>query len=236
MRVDLMKFILRFRSIFYSMALIVLLFSCMDDDDNVSEPVEVAYVSIYHAAPDAPEFDIVVDGRVINRNPFDYTSYSGYLNFLTGSREIKFNTVNANSSLIDTTFSLENGKAYSMFAIDRMPDVEVLFVVDSAGTPEPGKSMVRFVNLSPDAPAFDVSVAGVETPLFTAKSFRQATNFVEVDADTYTFEIKNAGGSDASLTAEDVEILPGRYYTIISRGFVTPPQGNNNVLSVEVLD
>ena len=234
---NVIHFMSRFRSIFFAIALLVLLVSCMNDDDNfVSEPVEVAYVSIYHAAPDAPDLDIVVDGRVINYNPFDYTSYSGYLNFFTGDREIKFKATSANNALVDTTFSLEDGKAYSLFAVNKLPDVEALLVVDTAATPATGKAMVRFVHLSPDAPTFDVLVSGEGNPLFAGRSFKQATSFREVDADTYTFEIKSAGSSDVVLSAEDVEILPGRFYTIITRGFVNPPAGNNNVLSVEVLD
>ena len=227
----------RFRVLFFSLALMVLLASCMDDDDEfVSQPVEVAYVSIYHAAPDAPGFDIVVDGRVINQNPFDYTSYSGYLNFYTGNRAIRFNSVNANSALIDTTFSFEDGKAYSLFAINRLPDVEALLVVDSAASPVAGKAMVRFVNLSPDASAFEVAVPESAAPLFSGKAFKEATQYQEIDAKTYDFQIRNAGASGSVVSAEDVEILPGRYYTIITRGFVNPPQGNSNVLSVEVLD
>src|SRR5687768_4338728 len=118
---NVLHFISRFRSIFFSIALIVLLASCNEDDEDfVSEPVEVAYVSIYHASPDAPEFDILVDGRQINRDPFDYTSYSGYLNFFTGNREITFKAYHANNALIDTTFSFEDQKAYSLFAINRL--------------------------------------------------------------------------------------------------------------------
>lgn len=233
---NVLRFILRFRPLLLSIALVVLLTSCMDDDDNfVSEPVEVAYVSIYHAAPDAPELDIIVDGRVINNNPFEYSSYSGYLNFFTGNREIKFNVVNANNSIIDTTFNFEDGKAYSLFAVNTLPDVEALLVVDSAASPATGNAMVRFVNLSPDAAAFDVTTDGT-TPLFESRSFKQATQFREIDANIYTFTIKKAGASDTVVSAADVEIIPGRYYTIITRGFVNPPAGNANVLSVEVLD
>jgi hypothetical protein len=232
---NVLHFVSRFRSIFFSVALIVLLASCNDDEDFVSEPVEVAYVSIYHASPDAPEFDILVDGRQINRNPFDYSSYSGYLNFFTGSREITFKTYHANNALIDTTFSFEDQKAYSLFAINRLTNIEALLVVDTAAAPAQGKAMVRFVHLSPDAPAFDVVSDKSEDPLFAGKSFKQATAFQEIDADTYIFEIRNAGQVTEVLSAEDVDILPGRYYTIITRGFANPPGGNTNVLSVEVL-
>ena len=227
----------KIRGVFFSLALIVLLTSCLDNDDEfVTEPVQVAYVSVYHASPDAPDFDIIVDDRAINVNPFDYTSYSGYLNFFTGNRNIKFNAVNASNALIDTTFNFEQGKAYSLFAIDRLSNLQALLVVDSAAAPAAGKAMVRFVHLSPDAPALDVAVSGqTADPLFAGNSFKQATPFQEIDAKTYSFDITNAGASDVLLSAENVTLSAGRYYTIVTRGFKTPPAGNTNILSVEVL-
>ncbi|HEX8039304.1 MAG TPA: DUF4397 domain-containing protein [Chryseosolibacter sp.] len=230
-------FFSRFRGIFFSLAFVFLLASCMDDDENyVNQPVQVAYVSIYHAVPDAPEFDIAVDDRVINLNPFDYSSYSGYLNFYTGNRNISFKVANADNALIDTTFNFEDGKAYSLFAINRLSKVEALLVVDTAAAPGAGKAMVRFVHLSPDAPAFDLAVSGDTTDLFSGKSFKQATAFREISGGTYSFELQTSGTGDQVLSAKDVEIVPGRYYTIITRGFANPPQGNNNVLSLEVLE
>lgn len=227
---------LRYRSSFFSMALLILLVACNpDEDDFVNEPVEVAYVSIYHAAPNAPAFDISVDGRIINQNAFEYTAYSGYLNFFTGNRDIKFRPMNADNALIDTTFNFQDGKAYSLFAINTSSDVEALLVVDSAATPGAGKAMVRFINLAPDAPAFDLT-AGT-TAIFTGNKFKDASQFAEIDAATYTFDVKSAGGTtEALISASDVEILPGRFYTIITRGFVNPPTGNDHVLSVEILD
>jgi hypothetical protein len=56
-----------------------------------------------------------------------------------------------------------------------------------------------------------------------------------MDAKTYTFELKTAGTDNVVLSAKDVEIRPGGYYTIVTRGFVNPPAGNTNVLSIEVL-
>lgn len=235
MNYNVWHFITRFRTIFFSVALVVLLAACNDEEDFVSEPVEVAFVSIYHASPDAPEFDILVDGRKINQNPFDYASYSGYLNFFTGDREIAFKAYNANNSLIDTTFSFVDQAAYSLFAINRLTDIEALLVVDSASAPAAGKAMIRFVHLSPDAPAFDVVSDKAEEPLFAGRSFKQATPFKVVSAGTYRFGVRNAGQSTEVLSAEGVDILPGGYYTIITRGFANPPGGNTNVLSVEVL-
>jgi hypothetical protein len=235
MRKNVFNFISRFRGIVFSVALIVLLASCNDDDAFVSEPVDVAYVSIYHASPDAPDFSILVDGRTINQSPFDYSSYSGYLNFFTGDRAIRFAAYNAGNALIDTTFNFESQKAYSLFAVDRLDKIEALLVVDSAGSPSPEKAMVRFVHLAPDAAAFDLFTPASEDPLFASREFRQASDFQEIDADTYNFQLRKTGESAEVLTTEDVDILPGRYYTIITRGFVDPPAGNTNILSIEVL-
>jgi hypothetical protein len=227
----------RLRGIFFSIAFLVLLVSCADDDEGIiSEPVQVAYVSLYHASPDAPDFDITVDGRVINRYPFEYSSSTGYMNFFTGERQFRFNAVNASNALIDTTFNLEENKAYSLFAINRLSDVEALLVVDSAGTPADGNAMVRFVHLSPDAPEVNISVNGTTDPLFANQSFKKATEFREVPANTYSFSVTTASGGDVILSAEGVDLLPRRFYTIIVRGFATPPQGNTNVLSIEVVD
>jgi hypothetical protein len=227
----------KFRSLFFSAAFLLLMASCMNDDDAyVNQPAEVAYVSIYNAVPDAPELDIVVDNRVINVNPFDYASYSGYLNFYTGNRNIKFNAANANNALIDTTFNFQDGKAYSLFAINRLSDMEALLVVDSSGVPAQGTAMVRFVHLSPDAPAFNVSIPGDSVSLFHEKSFKDATQFTELQAGTYSFEVSDAADQNVDLVADDVTIRPGRYYTIFVSGFANPPQGNTNTLSLEVLE
>jgi len=238
MKRKIIHFVYRFRNTFLSMLLLVLLVSCLNDDDNNNnQPIEVAYVSIYHASPDAPSFNIFVDGRVINRNSFGYSSYSGYLNFFTGNREIQFKEVNASNALIDTTFDFQNGKVYSLFAINRLSNIEALLVVDSAATPATGKAMVRFVNLSPDAPAFDITLEGqAGAPLFADQSFKQSSEFKEIDAGTYTFDVKDAGASNVVLSSGDVVLRAGGFYTIITRGFTNPPQGNTNILSVEVLD
>jgi hypothetical protein len=216
--------------------LIFFLSGCLDKDENNVQPVPVGYVSIYHAAPDGPLLDIVVDNNRINNQPLSYTDYSGYLNFHTGNRNVKFTAVNAANALIDTTFDVSEGKAYSIFVINRLPNLETLVVQDSAAAPAAGKAMIRFVQLSPDAPAVEIGVAGgTTTNLFGSTRFKQATAFKEVDASTYSFEVKAAGTNTVLLSAKNIVVQPGGYYTIVTRGFATPPAGNTNVLSVEVL-
>ena len=213
---------------------LVPLAGCMDDDNEVIEPVPTAYVSIYNASPDAPELDISVDNRPIFNQPLGYTDYSRYLNFFTGDRELKISSFNANNTLVDTTVNFEADKAYSMFIADDLDDLTAVVVEDNADAPEAGEALIRMVHLSPDAPAVDL-LDGDGTSLFANQAFKQATDFMAVDADTYTLNLNAAGSSDNVLSVPDATFREGGIYTIIVRGFATPPAGNSNSLSIQIL-
>lgn len=216
------------------MVVMLSLTSCLDDEDGV-EPVPVAYVSIFHASPDAPDLDVVLDGRHLFNQPLEYTDYTSYLRFYTGNREIEFNSFNASNVLADTTYNFQASEAYSVFVINDVADLSTLIVEDNADTPATGKALVRFIQLSPDAPAVDFSVGEDNTPLFTNQQFKQATDFTEVTADTYSLAVKAAGGSDALVSVPEAELKSGGIYTVIVRGFTNPPSGNSNGLSIQII-
>jgi hypothetical protein len=214
-------------------SLVLLMASCLDDDDPANEPVPVAYVSLYHASPNAPELNVFVDDRQVNR--LEFTDYTGYLNFYTGNRHFEINPLNASNALIDTTVTFADGAFYSMFIVNNLSNVEALTVRDSASAPSSGKVKIRFINLSPDASAFDVTANEGSAPLFAGQAFKTSSNFVEVDAIESSFVLKSAGGTDELVSVSDVELQAGKFYTIIARGFVTPPAGNNNEISLEII-
>lgn len=223
----------KLRSLLYLAAFVVLLTSCsLDDDDSTVTPTPVAYVSLYHASPNAPELDVYVDERPVNR--LEFTDYTGYLNFYTGNRHLKINPFNASNALVDTTVTFADGGFYSVFIVNNLTSVEALTVRDSTSAPTEGKAKVRFINLSPDATSLDVTL-NEGTSLFSGQAFKQPSDFVEIDADKSSFAVKAAGGSDASVSVSDLNLRPGRFYTIIARGFANPPSGNNNALSLEVI-
>ena len=214
-------------------ALVLFMASCLDDDDSQNQMTPVAYVSIYHASPNAPELDVIVDDRQVNR--LDFTDYTGYLNFYTGQRNFRINPFNASNSLIDTTITFNDGAFYSVFIVNDLPNVEALTVRDSADAPADGKAKVRFINLSPDAGPLEVTANDKDSSLFDAGAFKQPSSFVEVDAASSSFVLSPEDGSEALVTVSDIELRPGRFYTIIARGFANPPAGNNNELSLEVI-
>jgi hypothetical protein len=210
--------------------------SCLDDDSNNNiVDLPVSYVSLYNASPNAPALNVVVDNRLINGNaPLRYADNTGYLRFYTGKRTLEFGPYNANNVAVDTAVTLEDKRAYSIFIVDNYENAEVLVLNDSsAAEPATGKAMIRFVNLSPDAAPLTLKVKDAAGNLTDAQPFKGATAFQEVDAQSYNFEVV-AGGASV-LNIPTVALTSGAYKTILVRGYKTPPAGNTNVLSGEVI-
>ena len=216
-------------------ALLTLTISACSSDDEDITPVEVAYVSLYQASPDAPKMDIKVSNRQINYYPFEYTDNTGYLRFYPGSRELSFSPANADNIVADTSLIFQPNGAYSVFAVDDFENLRFLKLEDNSPAPETGKAMVRFVNLSPDAPALDLmSDTGID-PWFEDQAFIENSEFMEVNANSYNLTVKSSDDENISLNLPNVELQNGWFYTIIVRGYNTPPSGNSNVLSAEIL-
>ncbi len=222
------------RSMMMLVATVFILSSCnMDDGDSL--PENVAYVSLYQASPNAPAMDIQIDNRQLNIYPFDYTDYTGYLRFFTGSRNFKFTPDNANNVVADTTLALGAGRTYSIFTVGDYSDLKVLKLEDNADAPSDGKAMVRLVNLSPDAPTLEVSASGQNAPLFSDSNFMDASDFMELTATEYDLIVTSPDDNSIQLNVPDIKFQNGYYYTIILRGYHTPPAGNNNNLSAEII-
>ncbi len=220
-------------------ALTILMAGCKLDDNDSPELPPVAYVSLYNASPNSPGLSIMVDRKVINNNSFDYSDHTGYLRFITGERMLEFGPYGANNVIADTTVKFEDGKAYSVFVVDNYDHADVLVLNDDTSEPATGKAKVRFLNLSPDAPEVNLDIAGTDSTgdstLFASQSFKESSEFIELDAKLYDFKVKLASDENVLLSVPNATFQDGWTYTILVRGFRTPPGGSSSVLSAEVI-
>ena len=208
--------------------------SCLNTDDP--EPLEIANVSIYHGSPDAGGLDIIVGSNQINNNSFEFEDYSYYIDFFPGDRQLKFTEHdNLSNVLIDTTFTFEIDKIYSVYIADSLSSIEAVLLNDEFPEAETGKAMVRFVHLSPDVQEINVSID--EENLFNEQTFKDGTDFVGINAGTTTLGVVTANElNEVLLNVPDVKFEEGNYYTIILNGFRTPPDGNTNELSADIIE
>src|SRR5690606_34471132 len=123
-----------------ALALLPVLTSCLDDDDERLEPVPVAYVSFYHGSPKISSLQIEVDHRPYNTNTFDYSTYCVYGRLYTGHRNLSFKVGNAANSLLHTLVKCDADKSYSFFLREQEDGLIPIIGEDDLNTPGSGKA------------------------------------------------------------------------------------------------
>lgn len=198
----------------------VSLASCgKDSNSNPMAPAPEARVMAIHASPDAPAVDLLVDGAV-SGSGLAFPDNTGYLNVAPGTRNVKVNVAGTSTTVIDANLPVTAGSSYSVFASGRVASIGALVITDDLTAPAAGKAHVRFVHLSPDAPAVDVAVTGGPV-LFANQAFEQYTAFTPVDAGTYNLEVRPAGSTTVVLPLPGITLQAGKIYTVFARGLVS---------------
>jgi len=197
----------------------VSLASCGEDStSNPLAPAPQAQVMAIHASPDAPAVDLLVDG-VVAGSGLAYPNNTGYLNVAAGTRNVKVNVAGTSTTVIDANLPVTGGTSYSVFASGPVASIGALVIADDLSAPASGKAHVRFVHLSPDAPAVDVAVTSGPV-LFANKAFKAYTAFTPVDAGTYDLEVRPAGTATVVLPLPGITLQAGKIYTVFARGLV----------------
>jgi len=191
---------------------------CSSDDSNPIAPTPQARVMAVHASPDAPAVDLLVD-NVVAGTGLAFPGNTAYLNVQPGTRNLKVNVSGTATTVIDANVDVAGGVNYTVFASDSVSNLGAIVLTDDLTAPAPGKAHVRFVHLSPDAPAVDVAVQGGPV-LFGNKAFKEYTAFSPVDAATYDLEVRLAGTTTVVLPLNGITLQDGMIYTVFAKGFV----------------
>jgi hypothetical protein len=178
----------------------------------------IARTMFVHASPDAPAVDVLVDRYRVARG-LAFPENSGYEYLRAGDRRVRVNVAGTQTTVIDATLNLVPRRNYSVFAVNRVASIEPLVTEDDLSRPASGKAHVRFIHLSPDAPAVDVAIAGGPV-VFANKSFKEYTPFTPVPAGRYDLEVRVAGTSTVALSLPGIQFKEGGIYTVFARGFL----------------
>ncbi len=194
--------------------------SCEDEVTNTPEPVvpvvELGRVMVVHASPDAPNVDILLDDVKKNTDPVVYLDNSEYLPAQAGQRNLKINIAGSSTTALNQNITVVKDQSYTVFAAGFAANIIPIVVKDSLVTPAAGKAHIRFIHLSPDAPAVDIRESG--STLFSNRAYRSVSNFIPIDAGTYTFNAIVAGSSVSAFNVTGITFSAGKSYTIYARG------------------
>jgi len=166
-------------------------FSCSDDNNPVNPIEESSNVKVVHASPDAPSVDLVVDGTVAASN-LAFPNNTGYLEVPAGMRNVSVNVAGTSNSVINADLTIVSGNAYSVFAVDSVSKISAIVIEDDLTPPAAGNAHVRFVHLSPNAPAVDITLTD-GTVVFGNRAFKEYTDFTPLPAGSYDLQVRVAG-------------------------------------------
>ena len=219
------------RYIAFVMILITGLTACKTDEETI---VPAAFISVFNASPTAATYDVYLNDVKFNTVALPFGGGTAYASKPVGSYNIKLTVADRIESVITKSVSLTENKYYSYYFINRPSSLDGLLINDEVGMASADKASVRFINLSPDAPALDLATS-TGTSLATDKSFKQYSGFTQIAPGATVLLIKDKVSGATKSTLESFTFVAGGYYTVIARGLVTPTSSLESSFSGQVL-
>ena len=195
----------------------LLLSSCLKTNNSNYYP-PVGLVAFIQASPDQPQLDFYLDNNKINQYPVDYADHFDYFRAYSGSRVANFYNHADMSKVLSATIQLSQNTNYSLFLANKPTQSEIVMLTDTINQPAAGNASIRFVNLSPDAPAADLSVTG-GAALVSNKSYKGYSSFIPIKGNTtYNFQVLQTGTNTVLATLPNITLNTGSVYTVWFHG------------------
>src|ERR687898_495854 len=179
-----------------------------------------ACVRLVHTAPDAPPADIYLNDAEIAEN-LEFGTATEYVLAPSGAdRGVRVTATGTpvEEAIIDASLDFDPGQAYEILVTGGGDDLEATITGTDLRPLAQGQARLRVINASPDADAFDVGVEGSEENLFEGVEFREATDYVVLDAGEYALEVR-PGGEDMTVALQsDATLEEGVTYDLIALG------------------
>ena len=184
--------------------LLIFLLGCGEDH---------ARIRIVHASPDAPNVDVLVDGKSVLTN-VPYATASDYLTVTAGTRRIEVRPTGTNTDVINSNVSLSSHSDSTILAEGfatvpaPAPQIAAVVLTDDNSSPASGKAKVRVIHAAPSAGNVDVYVVAPGTDITTVSPtlsnvvFEAASGYLSVDPATYEIVVTPAGNN--TVVAIDV--------------------------------
>lgn len=212
------KFSLKTLYALFAIVTATLLAACGKGDNEVPN---YGSLSIYNASPTLSTYDVYLNGSKLNTANLPYGGGIKYTQLPQGTYEAKFNVAGETAAVYTKTgISVANNNFSTLYLTGTAGNFDGLLLADDFSNTSVEKAYVRFVNLSPDAPALDLHVKDATSNLISNKKYKEYSGFTEIEAGSKTFEIKENTSGTVKTTLESTNFVKGYFYTIIAGGKV----------------
>lgn len=215
-----------------SVILIALAFTSCKKEDTVDPTLSA--LRVINTSPSLATYNIYLDGSLINAAELPFAGSLSYVQKTAGTYNLKFTTGSSVESLFTKSINMSQSVYQSFYLINKPGALDGLYVTDDLNVPSADKAYIRFINLSPDAPALDLSKTGATT-LIANKAFKVASSFISIDPGTYSFDAKDTSTGLTKTSLSSTAFVAGYHYDIICIGLISPANDTERALTLQAL-
>lgn len=192
-----------------------LLVGCGDDDPDT------ARLRIVHAAADAPNVDVLVDGRAVATN-IPFREFTQYLEVRAGNRRLEVRPAGSATSVIDVTANLTANADFTAIAYGPVATISAAVLADNNSAPPSGQVKVRLVHGSPTAGPVDIYVTAPNADLATTQAtltnvpFKGVSDYLTVAAGDYRVRITPTGTKLVAIDSGTLSLTSGQIRTAVA--------------------
>lgn len=187
-------------------------FYCPDETINSRQMPGISYIRVFHAAPGAPEVDIYANGKKV-ANRLAYGQFTDYVSVSAGMYIIEAFPVGLKDSpILSVRLPIAVNKVYTLSVIGILPNIGVLPVEDEYQPLSQNRVNIRFINLSPNAPALDLALRYGKN-IFTDINYTEASQYTPVLPGNYNLVVKPTAVNTVVVRLPNVRLLPNRNLT-----------------------
>ncbi|MEO8083693.1 MAG: DUF4397 domain-containing protein [Ardenticatenales bacterium] len=183
---------------------------------------DMANVRLVGGLPTNTWLDMALDDEPVFKD-LEYKDVGEYAETGAGNRVLRITPKGSSDPVIEGEIELAADTDYTVAVAGTVADVEAFIYVDDNTATEAGEARIRLVHLAYGAPALDV-LAG-DTALWENVVYGDDSEYVRLDAGTYSVDVREAGTSNVLLPADDMTVEAGAIYTLFVLGHVdgAPP-------------
>ncbi len=189
-----------------------------------------SFIRFLHASPNSPALDIYIDGKKAVSNLL-YGSLAGYAALPTELHKIEtYSAGQSTNPLLSISITLGKDTFTTMTLAGLLPNLWHRFYRDMKESIPTNESYIRFVHMSPNAPALDV-VTETGDVLFSSITFGRTEQYKKINPGIYKLLVRASGTPNVLLGLPQLTFEGGKAYTLYALGLL----GGSPNLSVVVL-
>jgi hypothetical protein len=175
-----------------------------------------AIIRFLHASTDAGNIDVYINAiRIFKDLP--YKQASRYLSLPQGKYHIDiYPAGNPIASILNKRITVEAGKIYTLAIVGAEKKLRLLSFDADRDVPK-DETKMRFIHLSPNAPAVDIAVVKGDV-VFPRVSYKEATKYLPLTPMTVDLEIRKAGTKQVLLPLNKLTFMANEGYSLVLTG------------------